>query len=95
MPKSFSGALLSSKKQKVETNKEKVLPRLIMHSRKLVCRTLVTLVAPGLCSVSAFAQTRSRLDLSASDPNEISCSPDDFRADLKHSSYRSKTGPGS
>jgi peptidoglycan endopeptidase LytE len=49
-----------------------------MYSRKLVCRTLVTLVALGLCSVSAFAQTRSRLVLSASDPNDISCSPDDF-----------------
>ena len=49
-----------------------------MYSRKLVSRTLVTLVALGLCSTSAFAQTRSRLVLSASDPNEISCSPDDF-----------------
>jgi peptidoglycan endopeptidase LytE len=49
-----------------------------MYSRKLVRRTLVTLVALGLCSISAFAQTRSRLVLSASDPNDISCSPDDY-----------------
>ena len=73
-------AVPSSLKQetKVETNKEKVLPRLIMYSRKLVRRTLVTLVALGLCSISAFAQTRSRLVLAASDPNDVSCSPDDF-----------------
>lgn len=49
-----------------------------MYSRNLVCRTLVTLVALGLCSISAFAQTRSRLVHAASDPNEVSCSPDDF-----------------
>jgi len=49
-----------------------------MDLRNLVCRTLVTLVAVTLCSVSAFSQTRPRVTEPTSDPNEISCSPDDY-----------------
>lgn len=49
-----------------------------MELRRLVCRTLVTLVALGICSASAFAQTRPRTTQTLSDPNEISCSPDDY-----------------
>lgn len=49
-----------------------------MELRKLVCRALVTFVALGLCSASAFAQSRARLANPISDPNEVSCSPDDF-----------------
>lgn len=49
-----------------------------MDLRNLVCRALVTLVAIGLCSVTALSQTRQRVIQPISDPNEISCSPDDF-----------------
>jgi len=77
MPKSFSGALLIQAIRKVEFNKEKILPRL-MELRKLVCRTLIALVALGLCSVSAFSQSRPRVALPTSDPNEVSCSPEDY-----------------
>ena len=49
-----------------------------MELRRLVCRTLVTLVALGICSASAFAQTRPRTTQPLSDPNEVSCSPDDY-----------------
>ena len=48
-----------------------------MEFRRLVCRTLVTLVALGI-SASASAQTRARTTQTLSDPNEVSCSPDDF-----------------
>ena len=49
-----------------------------MVLRNLVCRALVTLVAIGICSVTALSQTRPRVIQSISDPNEVSCSPDDF-----------------
>jgi cell wall-associated NlpC family hydrolase len=49
-----------------------------MELRRLVARTLVTLVALGICSASAFAQTRPRTTQPLSDPNEISCSPEDY-----------------
>jgi cell wall-associated NlpC family hydrolase len=49
-----------------------------MELRRLVCRTLVTLVAVTLFSVSALSQTRPRLSHSVSDPNDVSCSPEDF-----------------
>jgi peptidoglycan endopeptidase LytE len=39
---------------------------------------LVTLVALGICSASAFAQNRPRTTQPLSDPNEISCSPEDY-----------------
>ena len=39
---------------------------------------MVALVAVALCSVSAFSQTQSRVSQPIDDPNEISCSPDDF-----------------
>lgn len=77
MLKCFSGALLTQAINKSRINKEKILPR-IMDLRNLVSRTLVTLVAVGLCSVSAFSQTRPRLSQPINDPNEISCSPDDY-----------------
>ncbi|HEY2961703.1 MAG TPA: C40 family peptidase [Pyrinomonadaceae bacterium] len=49
-----------------------------MELRKLVYSALVTLVALGLCSVSALSQTRPRLSQPLSDPNEVSCSPEDY-----------------
>lgn len=49
-----------------------------MVLRNLVCRALVTLVAIGLCSVTALSQTRPRVIQPISDPNEVSCSPDDY-----------------
>lgn len=49
-----------------------------MELRRLVCRTLVTFVALALCSVSALSQSRPGLLHSASDTNEVSCSPEDF-----------------
>ena len=49
-----------------------------MDSRNFVCRALVTFVAIGLCSVTALSQTRPRLIQPTSDPNEVSCSPDDL-----------------
>lgn len=49
-----------------------------MVLRNLVFRALVTFVAIGLCSVSALSQTRPRHTQPISDPNEVSCSPDDF-----------------
>ena len=49
-----------------------------MELRRLVCRTLVTFVALGICSVSAFSQNRPRSTKPLSDPNEISCSPEDY-----------------
>jgi cell wall-associated NlpC family hydrolase len=48
-----------------------------MELRRLVCRTLVTFVALGTFSASAFAQTRPRTTQPLSDPNEVSCSPED------------------
>ena len=49
-----------------------------MELRKLVSRILVTLVALGLCSISALSQTRPRILHPISDPNDVSCSPDDY-----------------
>jgi peptidoglycan endopeptidase LytE len=49
-----------------------------MYSRNLVCRALVTFVAIGICSVTALSQTRPRSIQLISDPNEVSCSPDDY-----------------
>lgn len=49
-----------------------------MRLRKLVSRTLVTLVALGLCSISAFSQTRPRTLHPVNDANDISCSPEDY-----------------
>ena len=49
-----------------------------MDSRNLVCRALVTFVAIGLCSITALSQTRPRISQPISDPNELSCSPDDY-----------------
>jgi len=49
-----------------------------MDLRNPVCRALVTFVAIGLCSITALSQTRPRLSQPISDPNEVSCSPDDF-----------------
>lgn len=62
-----------------------------MESRKLVCRALVTLVALGLCSVSAFSQSRPRLSQPLSDPNEVSCSPDDYALAPEPYAAESKT----
>jgi cell wall-associated NlpC family hydrolase len=49
-----------------------------MHLRTLVSRTLVTLVALGLCSVSALSQTRPRILHPISDKDDVSCSPEDY-----------------
>lgn len=49
-----------------------------MDLRNLACRALVTFVAIGLCSITALSQTRPRISQPISDPNEVSCSPDDF-----------------
>ncbi|HET9478522.1 MAG TPA: C40 family peptidase [Pyrinomonadaceae bacterium] len=49
-----------------------------MDLRNLVCRTLVTLAVVALCSISAFSQTQPPVSQPINDPNEISCSPDDF-----------------
>jgi cell wall-associated NlpC family hydrolase len=57
-----------------------VLP-LIMSLRKLFPRVplvLVACIAIGICSTSAFAQTRLRVVSGSSDPDEVSCSPDDL-----------------
>jgi len=62
-----------------------------MESRKLVCRALVTLVALGLCSVSAFSQSRPRLSQPLSDPNEVSCSPDNFALEPEPAATESRT----
>lgn len=49
-----------------------------MDLRKIVSRTLVTFVALGICSVSAFSQTRPRTLHPKSEANDLSCSPDDY-----------------
>jgi len=49
-----------------------------MDLRSLVTRTLVTFVALGLFSISAFAQTRPRILHPISDADDVSCSPDDY-----------------
>lgn len=49
-----------------------------MVLRKPFARLLVVCLALGILTTSAVAQTRSRTMASAADPNEISCSPDDF-----------------
>jgi cell wall-associated NlpC family hydrolase len=49
-----------------------------MELRKLVSRILVTFVALGLCSISALSQTRPRTLHSISDPDDVSCSPEDY-----------------
>ena len=48
-----------------------------MELRKLFPRVIVACLALALWSTSAFTQTRLRL-ISANDPNEISCSPDEL-----------------
>jgi cell wall-associated NlpC family hydrolase len=62
-----------------------------MELRTLVCRALVTLVALGLCSISAFSQSRPRLLQPLSDPNEVSCSPDDYALAPEPYAAESKT----
>jgi len=62
-----------------------------MDLRRLVCRALVTLVALGLCSVSAFSQTRPRLSQPLSDPDEVSCSPEDYALLAHAAAAESKT----
>lgn len=49
-----------------------------MELRKLVSRTLVTFVALGLFSISALSQTRPRSLHPIGDPNDVSCSPEDY-----------------
>jgi len=49
-----------------------------MELRKLVCRALATSLVLGITSASAFTQTRQRLSTPISDPNEVSCSPQDL-----------------
>jgi peptidoglycan endopeptidase LytE len=49
-----------------------------MHLRTLVSRTLVTFVALGLCSISAFSQSRPRILHPINDKDDVSCSPDDY-----------------
>lgn len=49
-----------------------------MDLRKLVSRILVTFVALGLCSISALSQTRPRILHPIGDPNDVSCSPEDY-----------------
>jgi cell wall-associated NlpC family hydrolase len=49
-----------------------------MQLRRLVCRALVTFVALGIFSLTAFAQSRPRITQPISDPNEVSCSPEDY-----------------
>lgn len=49
-----------------------------MELRKLVTRILVTLVALGLCSISALSQTRPRILHPISDKDDVSCSPEDY-----------------
>ena len=90
MPESFSGALLTQA-LKVELTKRKVVPRLLMELRTLVCRALVTLVALGLCSVTAFSQSRPRLSQHLSDPSEVSCSPDDYALAPEPAAAESRT----
>jgi peptidoglycan endopeptidase LytE len=63
-----------------------------MISRNFVCRALVTLVAIGLCSVTALSQTRPRVIQPISDPNEVSCSPDDYALLATAADAESKTG---
>jgi cell wall-associated NlpC family hydrolase len=49
-----------------------------MELRKLVCRALFASLVIGICSLSAFSQTRSRLVAPISDdPDEVACSPED------------------
>jgi len=62
-----------------------------MDLRKLVCSALVTLVALGLCSVSALSQTRPRLSQPLSDPNDVSCSPEDYALLAPVAAAESKT----
>lgn len=49
-----------------------------MDLRKLFSRVLVTTLALGIWSTSAFAQTRPRTTAPSGDVNEITCSPDEF-----------------
>src|SRR5437762_1536090 len=62
-----------------------------MDLRKLVCSALVMLVALGLCSVSALPQTRPRLSQPLSDPNDVSCSPEDYALLAAAAAAESKT----
>jgi len=49
-----------------------------MELRKLVSRILVTFVALGRCSISAFSQTRPRILHPITDQDDVSCSPEDY-----------------
>src|SRR5215510_10346956 len=62
-----------------------------MSFRKLFPRVLVACVAIGICSTSAFTQTRLRITSGSSDPNEVSCSPDDPSITETASAADSKT----
>jgi cell wall-associated NlpC family hydrolase len=61
-----------------------------MELRKLVSRILVTLVALGLCSISALSQTRPRILHPISDPNDVSCAPEDYALAVNVTSADSK-----
>src|ERR1043165_7524359 len=74
MPKSFSGAPLTQKYQKLNLLGEG--SSLSMELRKLFPRVLLATLALSILSVSAFAQTRPRV--ANGDVNEVSCSPDEF-----------------
>ena len=75
MPKSFSGAPLTQKYQKLNLLGEG--SSLSMELRKLFPRVLLATLALSILSVSAFAQTRPRV-ANGGDVNEVSCSPDEF-----------------
>src|SRR4030095_186906 len=58
---------------------------------KLSPRVLVACVAIGICSTSAFTQTRLRVTSGSSDPNEVSCSPDEMNINEMAPAADSKT----
>lgn len=62
-----------------------------MELRRLVCRALVTLVALGLFSITALSQSRPRLSQPLSDPNDISCLPDDYALAPEPATTENKT----
>jgi len=61
-----------------------------MHLRTLVSRILVTLVALGIFSISALSQTRPRILHPISDPNDVSCSPEDYALAVNLTSANAK-----
>src|ERR1043165_2050149 len=75
MPKSFSGAPLTQKYQKLNLLGEG--SSLSMDLRKLFPRVVLATLAFSILSVSAFAQTRPRV-ANGGEANEVSCSPDDL-----------------